>query len=113
MLAISFFFNSVTSVLAAVGPNHVLGYCTTSIEIRAIDTGNLDGVFCHYQIQKLRFLCESNGKVLFNVFFSSKMLRSLLNAVFTKNEALIERYLLSSPFALLYPVENYKLFSFK
>ncbi|XP_063712581.1 serine/threonine-protein kinase mig-15-like isoform X2 [Symsagittifera roscoffensis] len=61
----AFLWGEPPTSVAAVGPNHVLGYCTTSIEIRAIDTGNLDGVFCHYQIQKLRFLCESNGKVFF------------------------------------------------
>ncbi len=34
-----------------------------AIEIRAVDNGQLDGVFMHKRTQKLRFLCERNDKV--------------------------------------------------
>ena len=40
-----------------------MGWGTKAIEIRNVHTGQLDGVFMHKQVQKLRFLCERNDKV--------------------------------------------------
>ncbi len=40
-----------------------MGWGSKAIEIRAVENGQLDGVFMHKRIQKLRFLCERNDKV--------------------------------------------------
>jgi len=48
---------------ALIGDSHVMGWGSKAIEIRAVDNGQLDGVFMHKRIQKLRFLCERNDKV--------------------------------------------------
>ena len=40
-----------------------MGWGSKAIEIRAVETGQLDGVFMHKRTQKLRFLCERNDKV--------------------------------------------------
>jgi len=40
-----------------------MGWGHKAIEIRAVDTGHLDGVFMHKKAQKLKFLCERNDKV--------------------------------------------------
>lgn len=40
-----------------------MGWGSKAIEIRAVDNGQLDGVFMHKRTQKLRFLCERNDKV--------------------------------------------------
>lgn len=40
-----------------------MGWGNKAIEIRAADTGHLDGVFMHKKAQKLKFLCERNDKV--------------------------------------------------
>jgi misshapen/NIK-related kinase len=42
-----------------------MGWGNKAIEIRNVDTGNLDGVFMHKKAQKLKFLCERNDKVFF------------------------------------------------
>jgi len=52
-----------------------MGWGQKAIEIRAVDTGHLDGVFMHKKAQKLKFLCERNDKVrLINcsIFFLSE-----------------------------------------
>ena len=49
--------------IALIGDSHVMGWGSKAIEIRAVDNGQLDGVFMHKRIQKLRFLCERNDKV--------------------------------------------------
>jgi len=49
--------------LALIGDSHVMGWGSKAIEIRAVDNGQLDGVFMHKRTQKLRFLCERNDKV--------------------------------------------------
>lgn len=49
---------------ALIGDSHVMGWGSKAIEIRAVDNGQLDGVFMHKRTQKLRFLCERNDKVL-------------------------------------------------
>ena len=40
-----------------------MGWGSKAIEIRAVENGQLDGVFMHKRTQKLRFLCERNDKV--------------------------------------------------
>lgn len=40
-----------------------MGWGSKAIEIRAVENGQLDGVFMHKRTQKLRFLCEKNDKV--------------------------------------------------
>ena len=42
-----------------------MGWGHKAIEIRAVETGHLDGVFMHKKAQKLKFLCERNDKVQF------------------------------------------------
>ena len=51
------------SSLALIGDSHVMGWGSKAIEIRAVESGQLDGVFMHKRTQKLRFLCERNDKV--------------------------------------------------
>ena len=48
---------------ALIGDANIMGWGSKAIEIRAVDTGHLDGVFMHKRAQKLRFLCERNDKV--------------------------------------------------
>ena len=48
---------------ALIGDSHVMGWGSKAIEIRAVENGQLDGVFMHKRTQKLRFLCERNDKV--------------------------------------------------
>ena len=50
-------------MLALIGESHVMGWGSKAIEIRAVENGQLDGVFMHKRTQKLRFLCERNDKV--------------------------------------------------
>lgn len=54
---------SVCVCLALIGDSHVMGWGSKAIEIRAVENGQLDGVFMHKRTQKLRFLCERNDKV--------------------------------------------------
>ena len=51
------------AVSAFIGTGQVMGWGHKAIEIRAVDTGHLDGVFMHKKAQKLKFLCERNDKV--------------------------------------------------
>ncbi|XP_071951160.1 serine/threonine-protein kinase mig-15-like isoform X2 [Antedon mediterranea] len=53
-----------TSV-AYISTGQIMGWGNKAIEIRAADTGHLDGVFMHKRSQQLRFLCERNDKVFF------------------------------------------------
>jgi len=48
---------------AYIGTGQVMGWGHKAIEIRSVDTGDLDGVFMHKKPQKLKFLCERNDKV--------------------------------------------------
>ena len=41
-----------------------MGWGQKAIEIRTLDSGNLDGVFMHKKSQRLKFLCERNDKVI-------------------------------------------------
>lgn len=50
-------------LIALIGEANIMGWGSKAIEIRAVDTGHLDGVFMHKRAQKLRFLCERNDKV--------------------------------------------------
>ena len=54
---------SVCVLLAYIGTGQVMGWGHKAIEIRTVDTGDLDGVFMHKKPQKLKFLCERNNKV--------------------------------------------------
>ena len=54
-----------TSV-AYIGTGQIMGWGHKAIEIRAADTGHLDGVFMHKKGQRLKFLCERNDKVFFS-----------------------------------------------
>lgn len=40
-----------------------MGWGEKAIELRSVETGNLEGVFMHKKAQKLKFLCERNDKV--------------------------------------------------
>lgn len=51
---------------AYIGTGQVMGWGHKAIEIRAVETGHLDGVFMHKKAQKLKFLCERNDKVWLN-----------------------------------------------
>ena len=41
----------------------MMGWGSKAIEIRSVESGQLDGVFMHKRTQKLKFLCERNDKV--------------------------------------------------
>ncbi|KAJ8310867.1 hypothetical protein KUTeg_012732 [Tegillarca granosa] len=49
-----------------IGTGQIMGWGNKAIEIRAAETGHLDGVFMHKKAQKLKFLCERNEKVFFS-----------------------------------------------
>ena len=51
------------SLSAYIGTGQIMGWGNKAIEIRAAETGHLDGVFMHKKAQKLKFLCERNDKV--------------------------------------------------
>ena len=53
----------LSPLIAIIGDSHVMGWGSKAIEIRAVENGQLDGVFMHKRTQKLRFLCERNDKV--------------------------------------------------
>lgn len=54
-----------TSV-AYISTGQIMGWGNKAIEIRAAETGHLNGVFMHKKAQKLKFLCERNDKVFFS-----------------------------------------------
>ena len=60
------FHSSIVCCAALIGDSHVMGWGSKAIEIRAVENGQLDGVFMHKRTQKLRFLCERNDKVCDN-----------------------------------------------
>ncbi|XP_016894680.1 misshapen-like kinase 1 [Cynoglossus semilaevis] len=51
--------------VAYLQSNQVMGWGEKAIELRAANTGTLEGVFMHKKAQKLKFLCERNDKVFF------------------------------------------------
>ncbi|KAM6116969.1 nik-related protein kinase [Pterocles gutturalis] len=51
--------------VAYLQSNQVMGWGEKAIELRSMETGNLEGVFMHKKAQKLKFLCERNDKVFF------------------------------------------------
>jgi len=51
--------------VAYISTGQIMGWGHKAIEIRAVETGHLDGVFMHKKAQKLKFLCERNDKVYF------------------------------------------------
>lgn len=50
--------------LAHVGTGQVMGWGEKAIEVRSVQTGQLDGVFMHKRVQAFTFLCERNEKVI-------------------------------------------------
>lgn len=50
-------------ILAYLQSNQAMGWGGKAIELRSVETGNLEGVFMHSKAQKLKFLCERNDKV--------------------------------------------------
>lgn len=58
-----FFLLFLLFVLAYLQSNQVMGWGEKAIELRSVETGNLEGVFMHKKAQKLKFLCERNDKV--------------------------------------------------
>ena len=40
-----------------------MGWGEKAIEVRSVQTGQLDGVFMHKRVQAFTFLCERNEKV--------------------------------------------------
>lgn len=64
-------WGEVPSSVALIGDTHVMGWGSKAIEIRSVETGQLDGVFMHKRTQKLKFLCERNDKVFFASIRSS------------------------------------------
>ncbi|NWQ81057.1 M4K4 kinase, partial [Chaetorhynchus papuensis] len=48
--------------VAYLQSNQVMGWGEKAIELRSVETGNLEGVFMHKKAQKLKFLCERNDK---------------------------------------------------
>ena len=63
MLTLLFEHNICFISTAYIGTGQIMGWGNKAIEIRAADTGHLDGVFMHKKAQKLKFLCERNDKV--------------------------------------------------
>lgn len=59
----SFYSFCCLFVLAYLQSNQVMGWGEKAIELRSVETGNLEGVFMHKKAQKLKFLCERNDKV--------------------------------------------------
>uniref|UniRef100_A0A7M4EEA4 non-specific serine/threonine protein kinase n=1 Tax=Crocodylus porosus TaxID=8502 RepID=A0A7M4EEA4_CROPO len=51
--------------VAYLQSNQAMGWGEKAIELRSVETGNLEGVFMHKKAQKLKFLCERNDKVFF------------------------------------------------
>ena len=51
------------SIVAHVGTGQVMGWGEKAIEVRSVQTGQLDGVFMHKRVQAFTFLCERNEKV--------------------------------------------------
>ena len=75
LLVVPCYFQCVTSswseflLTAYISTGQIMGWGNKAIEIRAAETGHLDGVFMHKKAQKLKFLCERNDKVC--IFWSS------------------------------------------
>uniref|UniRef100_A0A1I8I7P1 non-specific serine/threonine protein kinase n=1 Tax=Macrostomum lignano TaxID=282301 RepID=A0A1I8I7P1_9PLAT len=53
------------SSVAYISTGQFMGWGNKAIEIRSVDTGQLDGVFMHRREQRLKFLCEKSDKVFF------------------------------------------------
>ena len=59
-------WGELPSSVAFISNGQIMGWGNKAIEIRNVETGQLDGVFMHKRIQKLKFLCERNDKVFFS-----------------------------------------------
>ena len=60
-----------SSVAYISNGGQIMGWGNKAIEIRNVETGQLDGVFMHKRVQRLKFLCERNDKVFFSSIRSS------------------------------------------
>uniref|UniRef100_A0A2D4N2Z0 non-specific serine/threonine protein kinase n=1 Tax=Micrurus spixii TaxID=129469 RepID=A0A2D4N2Z0_9SAUR len=58
-------WGEIPTSVAYLQSNQVMGWGEKAIELRAVETGCLEGVFMHKKAQKLKFLCERNDKVFF------------------------------------------------
>uniref|UniRef100_A0A8C8R6V2 non-specific serine/threonine protein kinase n=1 Tax=Pelusios castaneus TaxID=367368 RepID=A0A8C8R6V2_9SAUR len=58
-------WGEIPASVAYLQSNQVMGWGEKAIELRSVETGNLEGVFMHKKAQKLKFLCERNDKVFF------------------------------------------------
>ena len=56
-------WGELPSSVAYISNGQIMGWGNKAIEIRNVETGQLDGVFMHKRVQKLKFLCERNDKV--------------------------------------------------
>jgi TRAF2 and NCK interacting kinase len=59
-------WGELPSSVAYISNGQIMGWGNKAIEIRNVETGQLDGVFMHKRVQKLKFLCERNDKVFFS-----------------------------------------------
>jgi len=64
---------------AYISTGQVMGWGQKAIEIRAAETGHLDGVFMHKKGQKLKFLCERNDKVETDLLWHTYVITFKLN----------------------------------
>ncbi|TRZ07805.1 hypothetical protein HGM15179_019303 [Zosterops borbonicus] len=55
-------WEEMSASVAYLQSNQVMGWGEKAIELRSVETGNLEGVFMHKKAQKLKFLCERNDK---------------------------------------------------
>jgi len=60
-------WGEIPSSIACIANGQLMGWGNKAIELRSLQTGQLDGVFMHKKAQKLKFLCERNDKVFFSV----------------------------------------------
>lgn len=59
-------WGELPSSVAYISNGQIMGWGNKAIEIRNVESGQLDGVFMHKRVQKLKFLCERNDKVFFS-----------------------------------------------
>ncbi|RNA12432.1 mitogen-activated kinase kinase kinase kinase, partial [Brachionus plicatilis] len=55
-------WGELPSSVTCCSNGQLMGWGSKAIEIRNVETGQLDGVFMHKRVQKLKFLCERNDK---------------------------------------------------
>ena len=60
-----------------------MGWGEKAIEVRSVQTGQLDGVFMHKRVQAFTFLCERNEKV--NLYNRKRILSQAKPPLGTRN----------------------------